>query len=99
MPPCTSLELQPLVPLARSCDSSRATLSPRLAASRATPAPVIPPPTTSTSTVVWRSCASDAARVASLIQDASAGIRSVPCRQVGGQHGSQFGEAVLELAP
>jgi AcrR family transcriptional regulator len=49
-PPCRSLELQRLVPGARSRRSRRATLRPRESASSATPAPVIPPPTTSTST-------------------------------------------------
>src|SRR4051794_21171290 len=37
--------------MARSRASSRATLSPRVAASRAVPAPVTPPPTTTTSKV------------------------------------------------
>jgi hypothetical protein len=49
-PPCTSFELQRLVPKARSCFSISATLSPRVAASSAMPAPVMPPPITMTST-------------------------------------------------
>ena len=48
--PCTSFELQRLVPNARSCFSTSTAVSPRLAASSAMPAPVIPPPMTSTST-------------------------------------------------
>ena len=48
-PPCTRREERDEVPLAQSSDSSMATLNPRSAASRATPAPVIPPPTTSRS--------------------------------------------------
>ena len=51
-PPCASLLDQRLVPAARSCRSTSATDSPRLAASSATPAPVTPPPTTRTSTTV-----------------------------------------------
>ena len=43
-PPCTSLELHRLVPNARSCFSTSTTDSPRLAASRAIPVPVMPPP-------------------------------------------------------
>jgi len=45
------LELNRLVPFARSPRFSSAADNPLLAASRATPQPVIPPPITSTSTV------------------------------------------------
>src|SRR5215831_16472646 len=45
-----SLELHREVPNARSAMSTATTESPRLAASRATPAPVTPSPTTSRST-------------------------------------------------
>src|SRR5579872_5987361 len=51
MPPCTSLVDLLLVPLAKSAFSTSATLYPRAAASSATPAPVTPPPITSTSNV------------------------------------------------
>src|SRR3954468_287946 len=44
-----SLELQELVAAARSSRSTSITLSPRPAASRAMPAPLMPPPTTSRS--------------------------------------------------
>jgi hypothetical protein len=49
------------VPEAKSSFSTRAVRSPRLAASRATPAPVMPPPMTSTSKCWWarRARASD----------------------------------------
>src|SRR5205823_2336266 len=50
MPPCTSLVDLLLVPLAKSAFLSRPTLKPCAAASRATPAPVIPPPMTRMST-------------------------------------------------
>ena len=46
-----SFELFDEVPEAKSWRSTRAVRRPRLAASRATPTPVIPPPTTSTSKV------------------------------------------------
>ena len=49
MPPWTILEDFDEVPEAKSPFSTRAVLSPRLAASSATPAPVTPPPMTSTS--------------------------------------------------
>ncbi len=48
-PPCTSREERPEVPAAKSSFSASATESPRAAASSAMPAPVIPPPITSTS--------------------------------------------------
>ena len=48
-PPWTSREERPEVPEAKSSFSTRATERPRAAASRAMPAPVIPPPITSTS--------------------------------------------------
>src|SRR5690606_18322465 len=44
-----SLELHPLVALARSAISTSSTLRPRPAASRAMPAPLMPPPMTSRS--------------------------------------------------
>src|SRR6267143_4782810 len=46
MPPWISLDDRPEVPLAKSSPSNRATRRPRMAASRATPQPVIPPPIT-----------------------------------------------------
>ena len=49
MPPWTILEDFDDVPEAKSPFSTSAVLSPRLAASSATPAPVTPPPMTSTS--------------------------------------------------
>src|SRR5579883_2253360 len=49
MPPCTSFVDLLLVPPAKSAFSIRATVYPRVAASNATPAPVIPPPITKTS--------------------------------------------------
>jgi hypothetical protein len=55
-PPWTSFEERLLVPDAKSAFSTSATLNPRVAASSATPAPVIPPPITTTSN---RSAASD----------------------------------------
>ncbi len=48
-PPCASLELQRLVPKARSRASISTVRRPREAASKATPAPVMPPPITTTS--------------------------------------------------
>ena len=45
-PPCTSLVLLDDVPDAKSSRSTKATLSPLVAASRATPVPVAPPPIT-----------------------------------------------------
>lgn len=48
---------------AKSARSTRAVRKPRMAASRAIPAPVIPPPMTRISTVVSASSASDAVRV------------------------------------
>src|SRR5687767_556908 len=50
------------VPLAKSSRSTSAVLSPRIAASRATPAPVMPPPMTSTSNRAWLSSSSAARR-------------------------------------
>jgi hypothetical protein len=50
------------VPLAKSARSTSATEYPRVAASRATPAPVIPPPMTSTSNGSDASVATAAAR-------------------------------------
>src|SRR6266571_4676422 len=50
MPPCTSREEWDDVPLPKSPLSTRAVRKPRNAASRAIPAPVTPPPMTSTST-------------------------------------------------
>src|SRR3984957_19940554 len=49
MPPWIIFEDFEDVPEAKSSFSTRAVFSPRLAASRATPAPVMPPPMTSTS--------------------------------------------------
>src|SRR6185369_17704679 len=49
MPPCTSRDVRPLVPPARSPFSKRMVRSPRRAASRAMPAPWIPPPITTRS--------------------------------------------------
>src|SRR5512137_601014 len=53
MPPWIMPELAPLAPLARSCFSSSRTERPRMAQSRATPAPFTPPPSTTTSKVPW----------------------------------------------
>src|SRR5882672_9492843 len=50
MPPCTRREECDDVPAPKSPLSTSATRNPRNAASRAMPAPVIPPPITSTST-------------------------------------------------
>ena len=55
----------PLVPKAKSCCSTKPTFSPRIAASRAIPAPVMPPPIMSTSTGVSAMDAQAAARVCS----------------------------------
>src|SRR6476620_2558880 len=49
MPPCTSRDDRPDVPLPKSSRSRSATSSPRIAASRATPHPLMPPPMTRTS--------------------------------------------------
>src|SRR5699024_11874697 len=46
---CISLDEREEVPEAQSEASTRPTFSPRLAASKAAPAPLTPPPTTSTS--------------------------------------------------
>src|SRR5437667_158715 len=58
-----SFELRLLVPAAKSVRSMSATTRPRSAASRAIPAPVMPPPTTSRSSRSAGSRASVAARV------------------------------------
>src|SRR4051794_28249572 len=58
MPPWTSLEDFDDVPEAKSSRSISAVRRPREAASRATPAPVMPPPTTTTSNVPVRSAES-----------------------------------------
>src|SRR6059036_144399 len=63
MPPWISLELRLEVPAAQSLRSTSATRSPRSAASRATPAPVMPPPMTRRSSAA----AGRAARVASRV--------------------------------
>src|SRR6185369_15369172 len=57
-----SLELHREVPKARSAMSTATTESPRLAASRATPAPVTPSPTTSRSTGAAPTAARSASR-------------------------------------
>ena len=57
-----SLDERELVPAAKSSPSSRATVSPRAEASRATPAPVIPPPTMTRSNLVASSSSSRAPR-------------------------------------
>ena len=68
-PPCTSFDDQRLVPAARSVRSSRTTESPRLAASRATPAPVTPHPRPATSTADPASSASVRSRRAGDSED------------------------------
>src|SRR5438067_9950231 len=73
-PPWTSLEERLDVPDAKSRASTRATAKPRVAASSATAAPVIPPPTTGRSNVSEPSRSKAAARVPSpLVGDPPAG--------------------------
>src|SRR3954452_1373072 len=69
MPPCTSLDDRLEVPEAKSRASSRPTLSPRVAASTAEPAPTMPPPTTRMSSSVSLSAAIAAARSAGPSRD------------------------------
>ena len=57
-PPCTSRLDRELVPDPKSCCSTSTVRSPRMAASRATPAPVMPPPMTSRSAGWAVSCSS-----------------------------------------
>src|SRR5918997_1279443 len=78
MPPCTRREDRLDVPLPKSSFSTSATRNPRSAASRATPHPVTPPPTTSRSNAVADSASRGAA-------GASVGMSGPPARPaVGG---------------
>src|SRR5207253_6863430 len=84
-----SLELRLLVPAAKSVRSTSATGRQRSAASRAIPAPVIPPPMTSRSSRSTGSRASVASRVSGESGGAIGRARSAP--------GVEFGQGGLRL--
>src|ERR1051326_1335481 len=83
MPPWISLELRLDVPAAQSLRSTSATRRPRSAASRATPAPVIPPPTTSRSSSAEESAERVASRVSAENGEAMSGRRLAGGPQLG----------------
>src|SRR5437764_3618678 len=86
MPPWTSFDDALLVPEAKSPLSMRATRRPRRAASRATPAPVMPPPRTSRSKVPSASDSSDLlmrAPTPSPLHPPGQGLQALPALAVG----------------
>src|SRR5512143_2827202 len=99
MPPWIIPELAPLAPLARSCFSSSSTERPRWAQSRATPAPLTPPPRTTTSNDPWlREPAMDAGLLPLLDRALHRELAKLLRVGVAGGPGHEVG-ALLRLGP
>lgn len=93
MPPWMSFVERPDVPDAKSLRSTRATFSPRVAASHATPAPTQPPPMTTTSKV-----SSFSRRTCSARDGAAQGMTYVPSSQRMGDGTYACWEEICTLA-